>query len=114
MSDKKPDNTDANRRACDRLNLTRKMLLELDNGEIVVGESQDISLRGVLLKTDGLLETAPAGMAGTLYVFDDHGKQSTGFPCRVIRLKETALALELDKKVIAAFGQYMTRDLFRR
>lgn len=114
MNDRKPDNPDANRRTCDRLSVSRKMLLELDNGGIVIGESEDISLRGVLLRTDSLPESELAGMAGTLYVLGSHGGESSGYPCRVIRVRETSLALELDRKVAAAFGQYVTRDLLRR
>lgn len=114
MNDRKADNPEDNRRACDRLSVSRKMLLELDNGEIVIGESGDISLRGVLLNTDSLPETELAGMAGTLYVFSDNGTQSSGFPCSVIRRRETSLALELDRKVIAAFGECVTRELLRR
>ena len=114
MNDKNTNNPDSNRRICDRLSLNRRMLLELDSGDILVGESEDISLRGVLLQTDGLFEGDLQGNQGTLYVFGDGGKQSNGFRCRVVRIKGTALALELDKKVVAAFGHYLTNDLFRR
>ena len=104
---------DPNRRVCDRLDLCRKILLELANGEILVGETVDISLRGALMKTDITPGDELLGVAGTLFMIASDGQHSSGYPCKVVRLEGDAIGLELDKKAVTAFGQYMTRDLFR-
>jgi len=113
-SDNSTSDPNANRRVCDRLSLNRKVVLELDNGEILVGETDDISLRGVLLNVDLLPEGDVLGMKATLFVIGDGGEHSSGFPCKVVRLKDMSIALELDKKVVAAFGQLITREVFGR
>jgi hypothetical protein len=100
-----------NRRVCDRLNLTRRLLLEIANGDILTGQSVDISPRGVLMKSDRPPEVALLGMAVTLYIISDKGQFSIGYPCRVIRLEISSIALEIDKKAAAAFGNHMAKDL---
>ncbi len=111
MNDNKAKSQDRNQRVCDRLNLTRKLLFEMDNGDVLEGSSVDISPRGVLMKTwitpeDGLL-----GTQGTLFIVSDEGRFSIGYPCKVVRLKDRSIALEIHKNAAAAFGLYMTKEL---
>lgn len=102
---------DCNRRVCDRLTLGRRLLFEIDSGEILTGQTVDISPRGVLMKSDTPPEVALLGMAGTLFIISDKGQFSIGYPCRVVRLEPWSVALEIDKKAAAAFGNYMAKDL---
>lgn len=111
MSDNKPTNQDPHHRVCDRISLTRKLLLELENGKFLEGHAVDISPRGALMKTAARLEEELLGMAGTLFVISDQGHFSVGYPCKVARLKGRSIGLEIDKKSAAAFGDYMTKDL---
>ena len=50
-------------------------------------------------------------MAGTLLMISDAGEFSTGYPCKVARVEDSSLALEVDKSSAAAFGNYMAKDL---
>jgi hypothetical protein len=111
MNDNKPKNRDPNQRVCNRINLTRKLLLELDNGDFLEGQAVDISPRGALMKINTRPDVELPGMAGTLFVISDEGHFSVGYPCKVVRLKGKSIALEIDKKAAAAFGDYMTKDL---
>lgn len=111
MSDNSPENHDPNQRVCNRINLTKKMLLELDNGDVLEGLTLDISPRGALMKPDTLPEGELQGIAGTLYMISAEGHFSSGFPCKVVRLKDHLVALEIHKTAAAAFGNFMTKDL---
>jgi hypothetical protein len=111
MTDDNPDTREANRRVCDRLSVNRTLLLELDNGEILQGQSSDISPRGALMKPDTPPRDELLGLAGTLYIISEEGHFSVGYPCKVVRLKQEFIALEISKKAAAAFGNYMARDL---
>lgn len=114
MNDNNPKNQDPNQRVCNRINLTRNILLELDNGDILQGRTVDISPRGVLMKTDTPPEGELVGIAGTLFMISDEGHFSVGYPCKVVRLKDSSISLEIHKKAAAAFGDYMTKDLLGR
>jgi hypothetical protein len=114
MNDNNPGSRDQNQRVCTRINLTRKILFELDNGDILEGQSVDISPRGVLMETQRQPGSDLSGSAGTLFVISDEGQFSIGYPCRVVRLKGHSIALEIHKKAAAAFGLYMTKELLRR
>ena len=111
VTDNNPKTQDSSRRVCDRLNLTRRLLLELDNGDILAGRTMDISPRGALMKPDTPPEGGLLGIAGTLFIISDEGRFSIGYPCKVVRLKDSSIALEIHKKAAAAFGLYMTKDL---
>lgn len=114
MSDDNADIDGPNRRTWDRLNVRRRMLLEFANGDILIGHSQDISLRGVLLQTDDLPATDVLGAAATLFLVGGDGQPSTGYSCQVVRFVGDCIALELDQKVAAAFANRITRDLLKR
>jgi len=111
MTDKNPENPDSRPRVCDRLNVSRKMLLEFDNGEILTGKSVDISPRGALMQTDAPIKGELQGTAGTLFIISGEGHFSIGYPCKVARQEDRSIALEIDKKAAAAFGNHMTKDL---
>ena len=111
MTANNPKPQASNRRVCDRLPLTRRLLLEIVNGDILTGQSVDISPRGVLMKSDTPAEGALLGMAGTLFIISDKGQFSIGYPCRVVRLEISSLALEIDKKAAAAFANEVAKDL---
>lgn len=111
MSDSKPTSQDSNQRICNRINLTRKLLFELDNGDILEGLSVDISPRGVLMKAEKSHGGTLPGTTGTLFIISDEGEFSIGYPCEVVRLQDRTIALAIHKKAAAAFGLYMTKDL---
>ena len=114
MTDNNPKNQNPNQRVCDRLSLRRKILFELESGRILTGETEDISPRGVLMKTDARPESELLGIAGTLFIISDDGDFSIGYPCKVTRRKDSSIALEIDKAAAAAFGHYMAEDLLGR
>ncbi len=114
MTDDNPENQNSHQRVCDRLSLSRKILFELENGSILTGKTEDISPRGVLMKTDARSEYELLGIAGTLFIISDDGHFSIGYPCKVVRQKESAIALEIDKGAAAAFGHYMADVLLGR
>ena len=87
------------------------MLLEIANGDILTGQSVDIRPHGVLMESDTPPEMALLGIAGTLFIISEKGHFSIGYPCRVVRLEPWSVALEIDKKAAAAFGNYMAKDL---
>ena len=100
-----------NQRVCDRLSLNRKILFELDNGQILAGKTEDISPRGALMQLDAMPEGDLLRVSGTLFIISDEGEFSIGYPCMVARQKGRSIALEIDKKAAAAFGNYMTKEL---
>jgi hypothetical protein len=110
MTDNNPK-TPGSRRVCDRLNVARKILLELDTGEILVGKTVDISPRGALIQTDAPAEGDLPGATGTLFIVSDEGQFSIGYPCKVARQEGSSVALEVDKKAAAAFGNFMAKAL---
>ena len=114
MTDNNLENQNPNQRVCDRLSLSRKILFELENGSILTGKTEDISPRGVLMKTDARSESELLGIAGMLFIISDDGHFSIGYPCKVVRQKDSAIALEIDKGAAAAFGHYMAEDLLGR
>ncbi len=114
MNDNNPKNQNLNQRVCDRLSLSRKILFELANDSILAGKTEDISPRGVLMKTDARPESELVGIAGTLFIISDDGHFSIGYPCKVVRQKDSAIALEIDKAAAAAFGHYMAEELLGR
>jgi hypothetical protein len=103
-----------NKRICNRLDLHRTLLLELDNGEILQGRTVNLSPRGALLRTDARPVGELLGRAGTLFIISDEGHFSVGYPCKVARQEGDAIALEVDRKAAAAFGNYLTRELLGR
>jgi hypothetical protein len=111
MNDNNPKNQASNRRVCDRINVTRVLLLELDNGDILRGRTVDVSPRGALMETETPPDDELLGMAGTLFIISDDGQFSMGYPCKVARVKDSGIALEVDKNAAAAFGNYMAKDL---
>jgi hypothetical protein len=114
MNDNNPENQDPNQRVCNRINLTRTLLVELDTGDVLEGRTVDISPRGALMKTELSPDAELLGVAGTLFIISDEGHFSIGYPCKVVRLKGRSIALEVDKKAAAAFGNYMTKELLGR
>jgi PilZ domain len=111
MNEKDSGNQASNQRVCDRINITRILLLELDNGDILRGRTVDVSPRGALMETEAPAETGLPGSAGTLFIISDNGQFSTGYPCTVARVKECTIALEVDKNSAAAFGNYMAKEM---
>lgn len=114
MNDSNPTNQDPNQRVCNRLNLSREILLELATGDILQGRTVDISPRGALMKADVLPEGDLRGIVGTLFTISDEGHFSIGYPCKVVRQKDSSIALEIDKNAAAAFGNYMAKELLGR
>lgn len=111
MNDNNPKSQEPNQRVCNRISLAIKLLFELDNGNILEGRSVDISPRGALMKTQIPPDGDLLGTEGTLFIISDEGHFSIGYPCKVVRLKESSIALEIHKKAAAAFGLYMTKEL---
>ncbi|MGD8671895.1 MAG: PilZ domain-containing protein [Thiogranum sp.] len=114
MTDNQSKNENPDQRVCNRINVTRTLLLELDNGDILEGRTVDISPRGALFETDVPPEGDLLGIAGTFFIISDEGRFSIGYPCKVVRLKDRAIAIEINKKAAAAFAHDMTEDLLGR
>lgn len=102
---------DANQRICNRLRVNRTLLLEFENGDILRGRTIDISPRGVLMETETQVGDEMLGIDGMLYVISGEGHFSVGYPCKIVRVRNDSVALEIHKKAAAAFGAYMTEDL---
>lgn len=111
MNEKDSKDQASNQRVCDRINVSRVLLLELENGDILRGRTVDVSPRGALMEAETPVESTLLGMAGTIFIISDNGQFSTGYPCKVARVKQYAIALEVDKGSAAAFGNYMAKDL---
>ena len=111
MADSDTGNQNANQRVCDRLTVHRKILFELDNGEILTGNTEDISPRGVLMNTESPPGSDLINLTGTLFIISDDGQFSIGYPCKVVRLIGKSIALEIEKKAAAAFGNHMAKEL---
>lgn len=114
MTDDNPENQNSNQRVCDRLKFSRRILFELESGRIMTGKTEDISPRGVLMKTDARSESELLGIAGMLFIISDDGHFSIGYPCKVVRQKDSSIALEIDKAAAAAFGHDMAEVLLGR
>lgn len=114
MTDNNTKTQDANQRVCDRLSLSRKILFELGNGTILTGKTEDVSPRGVLMKTEASSKDELLGITGTLFIISDEGHFSLGYPCKVARQTDSAIALEIDKTAAATFGYYMAEELLGR
>jgi len=114
MTDDNPENQNLNQRVCDRLSLSRKILFELENGRILTGKTEDVSPRGVLMTADTKPEGGLRGIAGMLFIISDDGQFSNGFPCKVARQKECAIALQIDKAAAAVFGHDIAEILLGR
>ncbi|MCW9013003.1 MAG: PilZ domain-containing protein [Gammaproteobacteria bacterium] len=102
------------RRTCQRVNLHRPMQLELSTGEVIEGQAEDISLGGVLLRSSTPLDSALLGQLATLYFLTTANQNSRAYPCRITRIIQNNMGLELEKDVMAAFGKELTKGMFIR
>lgn len=111
MAELLPDNP-VDRRRCERLDMQYLVVLELTNGREIIGRSRDISLSGVLLSSGQSVDGVNAGDTAILKL--DVRGQSQSYACRISRVSETEIGLEVDRKQAAAFGLQVTRDLLKR
>jgi hypothetical protein len=102
---------DDDQRRCERLSLHQQIYLELDSGTGFRGNTENISLSGMLLRTDTSPDTGIVGRAGVVHLVHNGQSRSDGYPCRVIRVVNGCIALELERRAAAAFGMRLTRDL---
>ena len=104
---------DDERRACQRIGINRPMSLELSSGERIEGLTEDISLGGVFFKTNVSLAEELLGQVASLQIGDGN-QTSPSYPCRIARIIENNMGLELERDVMAAFGKELTKGMFRR
>ena len=104
---------DDDRRGCERFDLHQQIQLELDGGDNFEGNTANISLSGMLLQTDITPEHEIQNLTGMLYLVRDGRRRSDGYPCRVVRLVNQCIALELERRTAAAFGMRLTKDLLK-
>lgn len=111
MNETTPPEADNDRRRCERLSLHQQIHLQLDTGASFQGNTENISLSGMLLRTDISPGAEIAGQTGVLYLVRNGQCQSDGYSCRAVRVVNGCIALELERSVAAAFGMRLTRDL---
>ncbi|MCP3664334.1 MAG: PilZ domain-containing protein [Gammaproteobacteria bacterium] len=109
-----PSQPTEDRRLCDRFIHSRKIVLTLENGQELQGETKDISLGGILMKTTLKTDEDITGKKASLYLVLKESELSNGFNCRVMRISDNYLGLELERKSAASFGKALTRGLFVR
>jgi hypothetical protein len=111
MNESTTAEADDDRRRCERLSVHQQILLELAGGASFQGHTQNVSLSGMLLQTDISPDREMLGQIGVLFLVRDGKTQSDGYPCRVVRLVNQCVALELERSVATAFGLRLTRGL---
>jgi hypothetical protein len=103
------------KRVCQRLELNRRVQISLANGQLIHGLTEDISLGGLRIKTDDKFDMDTAyDQIAILQVLLDDKQLSAEYPCRIVRCREGAMCLQLDKKKAAAFGMMLTRGLLKK
>ncbi|RDH84015.1 MAG: hypothetical protein DIZ80_07725 [endosymbiont of Galathealinum brachiosum] len=103
-----PDKQD--NRTCERLNLEKDLKLYLLNDKILECKSTDISLGGINLAVKNHLNSDYLGSDATI-TFDTTDRE---FNCKIVRIDEDQLAVEINKKQAASFGMTLTQNMFRR
>jgi hypothetical protein len=107
------NNDNEEKRVCQRIPLKKRVVLEAENGALINGETDNGSLGGILVLTRDNLGALQMGSQLSLYLIIDN-KRSRAFPCCVTRISHCAIGLQLDRKVAAAFGLLLTKDMFKR
>lgn len=103
----------AEKRTCERIMLRKQVAIELPDGTMIFGISENASLGGLLVHSQDKLDRLPMGISLSLYLLEG-GKRSRAFPCQVTRISHSIIGLELDKKVAASFGMLLTKGVFKR
>jgi hypothetical protein len=109
-----PENPVKDHRICERIGFNKRMIVELANGTRIEGETADISLGGILMHTDDEVNHGIVGEDAQLLVVLDDETLSTPFQCHIRRVQDHTIALELDRKMAAAFGKTITKGQFVR
>ena len=105
------------KRICQRIELNKQVQLQLADGQLIIGSTEDISLGGLRLITgtafnhECLLDTEQIALLKI--VFPD-GQLSSEFPCTIVRCDSGSICLKLDKKKAASFGMMLTRGSLRQ
>lgn len=97
-------------RTCERLNIEKDLKLYLLNDKILECKSTDISLGGINLAVKSHLNSDYLGTDATL-TFNTADRE---FNCKIVRIDEDQLAIEINKKQAASFGMTLTQNMFKR
>ncbi|MBI5463146.1 MAG: PilZ domain-containing protein [Gammaproteobacteria bacterium] len=106
--------SDHERRACTRLPLAYAAVLESESGITIYGNTQDISLGGLLMRSQDDLTQLRPGEASHLALLLDNGERTVPYPCVITRIADDGVGIALDRKFAAAFGKQLTKGMFSR
>ncbi|NQV46872.1 MAG: GAF domain-containing protein [Rhodospirillaceae bacterium] len=101
------ENHDRQRR-WERLEYQTGMALLLEDGRRFEGVTLDVSLTGVLLKTENPPEGLIIGDLGELHIIPTD--ENLRFPCKVVRITDTKVGLNFHDKQ-SSFGMFVTHDM---
>jgi len=95
-------------RLCSRINLTRSVILTLDNGNVIHATTDDLSLGGVKVFT---LEdvTDCTGQTAELQIKLHDDQLSKVFNCEIVSCESKLLRLKLDRKQATTFGMLIAK-----
>ena len=95
-------------RVCERLNIEKTLKLYLQPHETITCKSTDISLGGMNLITDSILNTQYLGKDAEITI----DQIDRIFNCKIVRVNQNQLAIEIDNKQKASFGMSLTENMF--
>jgi hypothetical protein len=103
----------AEKRSCDRVGVSRKINISLADGDSLDGVTMNISLGGILLKPGRSVGGQYLGTSASFTLICEFGVSSV-YLCKIIRISDGLISLEVDKKAAVKFGKELTRGIFAR
>lgn len=100
----------SDKRVCERLNIQKELKLYLINNDMLECKSTDISLGGINLISNTSIDTNYLGTDAALTI----NEADKLFNCKIVRINDNQLAVEIDKKQAASFGMTLTQNMFTR
>ncbi len=102
------------RRACDRTNFLRQIIIKLTDGTQIKGLTNDVSLGGVSLDVNNIPSQIKTGLTAELHIVLENGNKSSAFKCNIVRVSKKSIGIKLDKKSAPKFGIMLTKNLYKR
>lgn len=105
---------DSDKRVCDRFSVNRQVKITFPDQRALVGSTVNISLGGLLIKTDQHNDEMLLGQMAQMQLLSSEGQASDTYACTVVRVTSDLIGLAVDKKTSAKLGKELTRGLFNR
>lgn len=104
----------SDRRACDRIEHRRDVVLRLGEEFSIEGYTNDLSLGGVCVLIEDEIESNYVGQSAYLSIKGENGQLSPEFSGTVVRINSDSICLKFDRENAARFGMMITRGIFRK